>query len=340
MNLFSNMYITIKNNICKFIEKNNIIDTIYSKTKKYTINNKFSMFSENALSVYSALSKIDTKILVFLPIFFFNYMCINFYIKRVLNALFIVYIYNNRNYYINKILDCIFYSKIFTDSIYLKYFKKEKKEFVLDKVLLYTDLTKNYDITSYFNTIYFSEINKSVFDNICIRNNIDISDNNDDLRLKLYFTYKDIKYILYFSYNNNSYIPYPPYSFEIMRNYRLNIVLPGYSNKKKIYSLFNIDSKNISYIYVNNIQNDVIVNYINQIRTPFNDFGLLYNPVKLSWLLYENSIDITTFNSFTLKFLNLYFDEVKMDLIEHYIKIDNSDLNKIIISDRMKEILF
>jgi hypothetical protein len=334
------MYITIKNNICKFIEKNNIIDTIYSKTKKYTINNKFSMFSENALSVYSALSKIDTKILVFLPIFFFNYMCINFYIKRVLNALFIVYIYNNRNYYINKILDCIFYSKIFTDSIYLKYFKKEKKEFVLDKVLLYTDLTKNYDITSYFNTIYFSEINKSVFDNICIRNNIDISDNNDDLRLKLYFTYKDIKYILYFSYNNNSYIPYPPYSFEIMRNYRLNIVLPGYSNKKKIYSLFNIDSKNISYIYVNNIQNDVIVNYINQIRTPFNDFGLLYNPVKLSWLLYENSIDITTFNSFTLKFLNLYFDEVKMDLIEHYIKIDNSDLNKIIISDRMKEILF
>jgi len=334
------MYVTIKNNIYKFIEKNNIIDTIYSKTKKYTINNKFSMFSENALWIYDALSKTDNKILVFLPIFFFNYMYFNFYIKRVLNALFIVYIYNNRNYYINKLLDCIFYSKIFTDSIYLKYFKKEKTEFVLDKVLLYTDLTKNYDITSYFNTIYISEINKSVFDNICIRNNIDISDNNDDLRLKLYFTYKDIKYILYFSYNNTNYIPYPPYSVEIMKNYRLNIVIPKYINKKKIYSLFNIDSKNISYIYMNNIQNDIIVDYINQIRTPFNDFGILYNPVKLSWLLYENSIDITTFNSFTLKFLNLYFDEVKMDLIEHYIKIDNSDLNKIIISDRMKEILF
>jgi hypothetical protein len=224
--------------------------------------------------------------------------------------------------------------------MYLKYFKKEETEFILDKVLLYTDLTKNYDITSYFNTIYISEINKSVFDNMCIRNNIDISDNNDDLRLKLYFTYKDIKYILYFSYNNTNYIPYPPYSAEIIKNYRLNIVIPKYINKKKIYSLFNIDSKNISYIYMNNIQNDVIVDYINKIRTPFNDFGLLYNPVKLSWLLYENNIDITTFNNFTLKFLNLYFDEVKMDLIQHYIKIDNSDLNKIIISDRMKEILF
>ena len=337
MNLFSNMYITIKNNICKFIEKNsNIINIIYSTTKKYTLNNKFSLFSKNALLVY----KIDTRILVFVPIFFFNYMCINFYIKRLLNALFILYIYNNRNYYINKILDCIFYSKIFTDSMYLKYFKKEETEFILDKVLLYTDLTKNYDITSYFNTIYISEINKSVFDNMCIRNNIDISDNNDDLRLKLYFTYKDIKYILYFSYNNTNYIPYPPYSAEIIKNYRLNIVIPKYINKKKIYSLFNIDSKNISYIYMNNIQNDVIVDYINKIRTPFNDFGLLYNPVKLSWLLYENNIDITTFNNFTLKFLNLYFDEVKMDLIQHYIKIDNSDLNKIIISDRMKEILF
>jgi len=331
------MYITIKNNICKFIEKNsNIINIIYSTTKKYTLNNKFSLFSKNALLVY----KIDTRILVFVPIFFFNYMCINFYIKRLLNALFILYIYNNRNYYINKILDCIFYSKIFTDSMYLKYFKKEETEFILDKVLLYTDLTKNYDITSYFNTIYISEINKSVFDNMCIRNNIDISDNNDDLRLKLYFTYKDIKYILYFSYNNTNYIPYPPYSAEIIKNYRLNIVIPKYINKKKIYSLFNIDSKNISYIYMNNIQNDVIVDYINKIRTPFNDFGLLYNPVKLSWLLYENNIDITTFNNFTLKFLNLYFDEVKMDLIQHYIKIDNSDLNKIIISDRMKEILF
>ena len=302
--------------------------------------NKFSIFAENALSIYNTLSKIDIKILVFLPLFFFNYMCINLYIKRVLNALFIVYMYNNRNYYINQCLNLIFYIKIFIDSIYLQYFKKKDKEFILDKVLLYTDLINNYDVTSYFNSNNVLQINKSIFDNICIKNNIDIFNINDDIRLKIFFTYKDNKYILYFSYNNDNYIPYPPYTSDIIQNYRCNTVLPKYTNKKKIYSLFNIDCKNILYIQINDVQDDNLVDYINKIRTPFNDFGLLYNPVKLSWLIYENSIDINTFNTFTLKFLNLYFDEVKMDLLHHYIRLNKDDLDKIIISDKMREVLF
>lgn len=345
MQLFINIYLFVKNNIYIFIEKNkNITEIIYDKTKKYTINNKFSMFSENMLSTYSGLSKINTKILVFLPILFVNYVNINFYMKRMINALFIIYIYNNKTYYIDKFLNFIFYTKILLDSIYLTYFKVVKKDFILNKVLLYTDLTNNYNVISYFNGRNINVIDKNLYNDICIENKINITDEccDDccDLRLKLFFTYKDSNYILYFSYNNDNHIPYPPYTSEIIQDYRSNIVLPNYNNKKKIYALFNIDSKNISSIQINDVQNDNIVDYINKIRTPFNDFGLLYNPVKLSWLLSENNIDISTFSTFTLKFLNLYFDEVKMDLVDHYIKMDKYDLDKIIISDKMREILF
>ena len=76
------------------------------------------------------------------------------------------------------------------------------------------------------------------------------------------------------------------------------------------------------------------------IKTPFNDFGILYNcPIKLKWILYENGIDIYSFSKFYLKFLNLYFDEEKMDLNNHFIEFNQDEIDNILISDRMKEIL-
>ena len=104
--------------------------------------------------------------------------------------------------------------------------------------------------------------------------------------------------------------------------------------------LFNIDSKNILSVSINDIINNNIAKYFELIKTPFNDFGIAYDtPVKLSWVLIENDIDLITFNNLTLKFLNLYFDESKMDLIEHYINLSDKDLDNIIISDRMKDII-
>ena len=129
-----------------------------------------------------------------------------------------------------------------------------------------------------------------------------------------------------------------------MDDYRLDIVYPSYTIEKKnkiFYSLFNFETKDISYVKVNDDINENILKYLNMIKTPFNDYGLLYNvPVKLKWILIENNIDINCFKNLYLKFLNLYFCETDFDLKEHYIKMDNNDVDKILISDRVKSILY
>lgn len=110
--------------------------------------------------------------------------------------------------------------------------------------------------------------------------------------------------------------------------------------KKFLYSLFSIDSKNILNIKINDVENLQLLNYFQCLKTPFNDFGILYNvPVKLIWALYENNIDLESFNKFELNFLNPYFDENTFELIEHNIKLSNNELNNIIISNYHKDIL-
>ena len=76
------------------------------------------------------------------------------------------------------------------------------------------------------------------------------------------------------------------------------------------------------------------------IKTPFNDFGILYNsPVKLIWVLVENNIDINDFNKFYLKFESVYINEETYELHEHFIEMTKNNLNEYIISNRMKEII-
>ena len=89
---------------------------------------------------------------------------------------------------------------------------------------------------------------------------------------------------------------------------------------------------------INNENNKKIYDYMEMIKTPFNDFGILYDtPIKLLWILVENEIDIPSFNNFYLKYLLPILDEDKMELVEHSIQLDN--INNIIISKRMKDIL-
>ena len=82
------------------------------------------------------------------------------------------------------------------------------------------------------------------------------------------------------------------------------------------------------------ITNKKLLDYINKIKTPFNDFGLLYHcPVKVKWILEENCISKNYFKNLYIKFFNMYFDDSILDLKEHYINIKNID--DFIISDRM-----
>lgn len=277
-----------------------------------------------------------------------------FYINiSLLTLAGIYYIYTNELYI--PIIDYLINTKIYVSNFInnLIYGHVDNK-FKLIKCELYTDLTTNYDVTKYFLYNVDNKIDKALIEKIYSNNSL-IFINNDHIRLKISFYYNNKKYILYYPYNitknlrkmlNPNYddyyfIPYPPYDEKIIENYRKNIVVPTYldlSKKIGIYNLFGIESKNIENVMINNKNNKKVYDYMEMIKTPFNDFGILYDtPIKLSWILVENEIDLPSFNSFYLKYLLPILDEDKMELVEHSIQLDN--INNIIISKRMKDIL-
>jgi len=267
------------------------------------------------------------------------------YFKEILqytfSTLLICNLYIYRVYYINSIINIYSTIKYKLYSLYRK-----KKTFNITKVLLYTNLEDNYDVTRLFhrNIVKTYKIDIELILNFYSSLNI-LFKYNDNIRLKIYFNYNNIDYIIYYRYIpylNNYYVPYPPYSEEIMNNYRHDIINPFYqtiTKKKYFYSLFNMESKDIEKIEINNEMKNDLLKYFAMIKTPFNDYGILYNvPVKLLWLLVENNIDINNFYKFYLKFQNMYINE-NFELNEHFIEMNKEDVNEFIISDRMKEIM-
>jgi len=308
------------------------------------VKETYSIFSKNY--IYTT----------FFSVIYVNIIPTNIFIKNIINISSLVNLYINRKNIFEKLIVFTINSycllKIYIQNIYNKYIKKVNPDFILESALLYSTLVKNHDITDYFKNKNINKIDKYILLGCFNDNNIDTSNLDNNLRLKLIFFYKDNKYILYYGlekiFNNEiDYIPYPPYNEKILNNYRKDIIIPYYtkeSNKNLLYSLFNIDSKDILEIKIDNNQEKLddnkIINYFQMIKTPFNDFGILYNcPIKLRWILYENGIDIYSFNKFYLKFLNLYFDEEKMDLIPHFIEFNQNEVDNVLISNRMKEII-
>jgi hypothetical protein len=275
------------------------------------------------------------------------------------------------------LLDYVLYMKMYIINYYKSFLNHN---FIVTKVELYTDLYYKIDVTKYFKKNKIDKIDKTLIDTLFIENNIFSGERSskenimnlskrsadkelfsgehsskENTRLKIYFKYQLINYIIYYPYecfNNNKnnnieetnyYLPFPIFTKEIIDNFKNDIILPYYTkikNKKEYYSLFQMESKDILLTCINEIQNEELFQYFNLIKTPFNDFGILYNvPVKLIWILVENNINIETFESFYLKFLSVYFCEKEFDIKEHFIKMDNNDLDKIFISERMKSIM-
>jgi hypothetical protein len=252
-------------------------------------------------------------------------------------------------------VDLFFYYKTSLVNFYKLLFINNK--FKLNDVELYINISKKYNIKYYFDNYEIDKINNKLIYDIYKFYKINFID-NEDIRIKIDFNYNNNNYILYYPFHkqifknyleNDYYIPYPPYNEDIMSNYRKSIVRPFYrisTNKSIIYSLFMIDSKNLNFVELNNINNfnnddyhKVLINtklfkYFSKIQTPFNDFGLLYHcPVKLKWILVENKINIYNFKNVLIKFLNIYFDENSFELQDHFIKLE--DIDDYIISDRM-----
>jgi hypothetical protein len=309
---------------------------------------------------YNFIKEYNTYI-YFIPFIYANFYftglsITNTILRTAINGYYIYDIYTNKITYISNMINIILTIKIYSTN-FIKIFYNE--EFALEDAYFYTTLTTKYNIT---NDIIKKKINK--LDINFIKYLIEsyepdfIDSDHNDTRIKLIFYYKNIKYILYYPLkqyfaNDDYYIPYPPYNNEIINNYRKDIIIPLFnptsnpisnpiSNKSLLYSLFNIDSKNILKIEIDNSETYInkknVVRYFEMIKTPFNDFGILYNcPIKLRWILSENNIDISSFKRFYLKFLNMYLNEEILELMEHYIELNNID--NILISNRMKEIL-
>ena len=362
--LYSNLICT---NICISYTINNVYLCYLYSQKEERINNLLNLTNLNDRPYrYIMIGLIYTSPLLY-----------NFYINNDIlqsiriTSIYTYYIYERLddikkyilNVVLNIILDIILTCKIFLINYYKGFINYN---FILIKVELYTNLKDKIDVTPYFKQYFNNNINnttstnkhidKKIIDDLYIKNNIE-SDKNSDTRLKIYFKYQQIDYIIYFPYEiinshlndiNEYYLPYPIYDNKIMEDFRKDIVLPYYNEtkqngNKKFYSLFHIESKDILLTCINNDDDhsEELKNYFNLIKTPFNDFGLLYNvPVKLDWILNENNIEIKDFNYLYLKYLNMYFCEIEFDIKSHIIKMDSNDLNKIFISDRMKQILY
>jgi len=263
---------------------------------------------------------------------------------------------------------------------FIIYFKKDISDFKLLKVDLYHGLYSHNDVTDLFLKYVTDRIDRTTIEKIYESKNyyikafIDTYSKNDilvpcnfslsnsNIRLKIRFRYKGNEHIIYFPYNHTEYLPYPIYSEQILSDYRKDYILPYYkelNGNNIMYTLFSMESKDIDKININNIdynKNSSIYKYFNMIQTPFNDLGLLYKcPVKLIWVLSENNINIHDFLNFELKYMNMYFDEDSMDLFEHKISINVSDIiskkteknndiiklleNVDLVSNRMKYIL-
>ena len=276
---------------------------------------------------------------------------INIYIYELINNQYIIlciFKYFNDILFLilNNILDYILSIKIFINNVYKSCLNNN---FIMTKVLLYIDIDNYIDITQFFNNNIINRIDRNLIDIIYTQYNI-CNNKNKDTRLKIYFKFQQINYIIYFSYENTVnkdlneyYLPYPIYNKDIMDKMKFDIVLPYYKDekdKKEFYSLFHIESKDILLTCINDIHDNELLTYFNLIKTPFNDFGILYNvPVKLHWILIENNIDINTFDNLYFKFLSVYFCEKEFDIKEHYITMYKDDLDKVFISDRIKEII-
>lgn len=325
----------------------NFYKEIYNHLNISNVMQKINIFFNNSINY-----------LFYVPLIYVNFYNSPIRIKYMINIFYLIYFYDTYNEYLiycyeirykilEQILDLFLMIKIKVMEWKNKYFKND--DYKLIKVLLYKDLDNYIDVSGYFKNNYINYIDK-----LLIRNLYDfyyIRFNNDEnIRLKIYFLFKQEEYIFYYAYNNtyesmsNYLIPYPPFTEEIFKNYRNDIVLPYYllnhSKKKYFYSLFQIESKNLLSLEINGVQNEKLLEYFKKIQTPFCDFGTLYkNPVKLIWVLKENNIHLDDFETFYLKFLNYYFDEDLLDLKEHFIKLDKNDLDKYIISKRMEYVL-
>lgn len=236
------------------------------------------------------------------------------------------------------IIDYVFEFKININNFIQN--KIQTNRFVLVDTLLYYDLENCINVKKYFDDHDISYIDNGLIETIFQFYKLDLQE-NDNIRLKIFFKFLNEDYISYIPYKkNNLFIPYPIYSDQILKNFKKDIIVPVFlkePTKKYFYSFFGVDLKNIISVKINDEENNELLNYFKKIKTPFNDFGILFdNNIKLSWIVFENSLK--DFECIEINFTN-YFDEDSLELIDHKIILNKNELENIIISNKIKDVL-
>lgn len=233
--------------------------------------------------------------------------------------------------------------------INLKKIYLQDEEFYITKALLYNNIINFEDITYEFLSINRRLITNEFISHIFKKYTNCKHFNYIDQRIKIEYIFEGKPYIMYIQDNkynlqcdmipllngnlnttlfDKKIIKYPFFSKKIMDLFKKNYYFPYFTNKKKkIYSLFGIDCKDIEYIKINDTDyTNKLIPYLKKIHSPLNDFGILNMcPVRIKWLLYENGfiMDFNEFNKLEIKFANYYLDEETFELVEHYIVKNN-----------------
>lgn len=227
---------------------------------------------------------------------------------------------------------------------------------------LFKDTNTKKNVTNDVNNIYPNYLTKSMLKDLMKKYfpEVDLNQLNlkgrMDIRLKLYYDFKGEDYIFYYPlvngllFANNIEIKenidcdihLPLVSVEKIEEYRKDIIMPFYGLNKgmrhSLYGLFNIDCKHIKSFKVNGKDvNKQFMNYLERIRSPYCDYGILYNsPVKIKWMLMENDFN-EPIQSVEIMFLKGYMNENTFEYHEHIFKTDN--INDYFVSDYMLEML-
>ena len=78
--------------------------------------------------------------------------------------------------------------------------------------------------------------------------------------------------------------------------------------------------------------------YLEKIKTPYQDFGILMNtPVRMNWILEENGVDGDEVESWKMVYMNDYFDEECMELKKH--EKESKNVEDCVVTERVMEIV-
>jgi hypothetical protein len=295
-----------------------------------------------------------------IPIIYLNIFSNNYERLRFINLLYVMNLYQLKNDVLNDLVNLYAHTKYYMNS----WANKGYPEYYLNRALFYINLKDSIDITEYFRNNNIDRLDNDFFDMILEKEGIHMTaEYMTDIRIKLEFTYNNIPYILYIPYvykvhkykldgvdkksiktieDKDIYMKYPPYTNEIVNDYRNNIVIPNYEDNNKryrFYNFFTIDCKDIDEAYVLIVSGDKIDvrDYISKIQTPFNDNGLIYHvPVKISWLCNDNDIEVNGFAKLYIKYSNFYLNEDEDDLAMNDHVICKESVNDYVLSDIMK----